>query len=481
MCIYNQEQFMLKLLGVLLCLCLTGLSQTKQPNIILIIVDDLGYGELGCQGNSEIPTPHIDSLAKEGVRFTDGYVTGPFCSASRAAIMTGRYQTRFGYEKNPIGHVNEKPGIGVPASEWTIAEHLQRSGYTTSLVGKWHLGGTAEFHPMRQGFDEFFGFMHEGHYFVPEPYNGVTTLLRKRVLPGLVKRRWTSKDGKLIYHDILGDEPDYNANNPIVRSSQPVDVKEYLTDVFTDEAIDFIKRTSDRPFFLTLSYNAVHSPLQAPDEYMEKFSHIKDIHRRIFAAMLANLDDNIGRLNKHLKESGQEKNTLIFFLSDNGGPTKELTSSNLPLTGGKGQLLEGGIRVPFIMKWMGTLPAGAVYKKPIIATDIYATSAAISGVKVSNKNIRDGVNLIPFLTGENANTPHEKLYWRSMEQGALRMGDWKILKKKLGKGKVSKWMLFNLQKDIGEKNNLANENPEKLKEMVSEWEKQNSEMVDPLW
>ena len=466
----------------LLLFCLSTFSQNKQPNIILIIADDLGYGETECQGNPQIPTPHIDSLAEQGVRFTDGYVTGPFCSASRAAIMTGRYQTRFGYEKNPIGHKNEDPRIGVPSGEWTIAEQLQRSGYTTSLVGKWHLGGAAEYHPMRQGFDEFFGFLHEGHYFVPEPYQGVTTMLRRKVLPGLVKGRWVSKDGKTIYTDHMKhDEPDYNANNPIVRSSQPVEVKKYLTDAFTDEAIDFIKRNSDRPFFLTLAFNAVHSPLQGLDKHMLKFSHIEDVHRRIFAAMLANLDDNIGRLNKYLKDNKLEENTLIFFISDNGGPTRELTSSNAPLKGEKGQLYEGGIRVPFIVKWTGNLPAGEVYESPVIATDIFATSAAVSGVKVQNNSTRDGVDLIPYLKGQKSGTPHKSLYWRSLEHGALRMGDWKIHRKRLKPGMSSDWALYNLKEDIGETKNLAGENPDKLKELINEWNKYNSQMVEPLW
>ena len=457
-------------------------AQEKQPNIILIIVDDLGYGELERQDDGRIPTPHIDSLAQDGVKFTNAYVTGPYCSASRAAIMTGRYQNRFGYE-NPTGYWNEDPRIGVPNSEWTIAEQLQRSGYTTSLIGKWHLGATAKFHPMHQGFDEFFGFMHEGHYFVPEPYEGVTTLLRKKVLPGLVKGRWTSKDGKLIYHDILGDEPDYNTNNPIVRSSQPVDVKEYLTDVFTTEAIDFMKRTSDRPFFLTLSYNAVHSPLQGLDEYMDRFTHIGDVQRRIFAAMLANLDDNIGRVLNYLKSAKIEEETLIYFLSDNGGPTKELTSSNGVLSGSKGMLREGGIRVPFIMRWNRNLPAGKVYHKPIISTDIFATSAAVSGVKVTHKAKRDGVNLIPYLTGENQKKPHKVLYWKSVGQVALRSGDWKLLKSRSLKDrtKITPFMLFNLKDDIGETEDLSEKYPEKVQELLKIWQEIDKEMAPSLW
>ena len=388
----------MKLILILLIFLSAHISWADQPNVILIIADDLGYGETGVQGNSEIPTPNIDALANGGVRFTDGYVTGPYCSASRAAIMTGRYQTRFGYEKNPVGHLNADPNIGLPIREWTNAEHLQRSGYTTALIGKWHLGSAAEFHPMRHGFDEFFGFLHEGHYFVPEPFEGVTSMIRKKVLPGLQKGRWTSRDGKTIYTSHMNhDEPDNNANNPIVRSSQPVDEKEYLTDAFTREAVDFINRNEDRPFFLTLAYNAVHSPLQGLDEDLEKFKHIEDMQRRIFAAMVHNLDENIGRLSKCLKDKKLEANTVIFFLSDNGGPTKELTSSNLPLRGGKGNLYEGGIRVPFFMKWSGNLDAGQVYRKPIISTDIYATIAVLSGNKVDSKLKRDGVDLVPYL------------------------------------------------------------------------------------
>ena len=414
-------------------------------------MDDLGYGETGIQGNSEIPTPNIDALANEGIRFTDGYVTGPYCSASRAAIMSGRYQTRFGYEKNPIGHLNEDPRIGLPMKEWTIAEHLQRSGYTTALVGKWHLGSAAEFHPQRHGFDEFFGFLHEGHYFVPEPFDDVTTMIRKKALPGFQKGRWVSRDGKTILSDHMGhDEPDYNANNPILRTSQPVDEKEYLTDAFTREAIDFIDRNSDRPFFLTLSYNAVHSPLQGLNKDLEKFKHIEDIQRRIFAAMLHNLDKNIGRLSQAIKENSIEENTVIFFLSDNGGPTRELTSSNLPLRGGKGNLYEGGIRVPFFMKWKGQLKAGQVYNQPIISTDIYATVKELSGGKLTSNLKMDGVDLMPYLKGQKSGTPHEVLYWRFLHRGALRKRDWKIVNMN-GKD----WQLYNLKKDIGETENLA--------------------------
>lgn len=319
-----------------------SISIAGQPNVIVLFADDLGYGELGCQGNPEIPTPNIDSIAEQGVRFTDGYVAGPNCSPSRAGLLTGRTPTRFGYEFNPIGAVNERPGVGLPTSEVTIAETLQNAGYTTGLIGKWHQGGSAEFHPFRHGFDEFFGFTHEGHYFVPPPYRGVTTMLRRKTLPNGLTGRWEGSKG-LIYTDHMGhNEPDYDANNPIVRGGQPVQESEYLTDALTREAVDFIDRHDDKPFFLLLAYNAVHSPLQGADPYMEKFKHIDDIHRRIFAAMLANLDDSVGAVMDQVRRSGIEDETVIFFLSDNGGPTRELTSSNAPLRGSKGTMYEIG-------------------------------------------------------------------------------------------------------------------------------------------
>lgn len=454
----------------------------RRPNIVLLVADDLGYGELGCQGNPEIPTPHIDSIAENGIRFTSGYVTAPYCSASRAGLMTGRYQSRFGYEFNPIGHRNEDPNAGLPSSELTLAQHLHNAGYATGLIGKWHLGGTAAYHPHRRGFDEFFGFLHEGHYFVPHPYDGVTTMLRRRMLPTREKGRWTRRDGKLVLTTHMGhDEPAYDADNPIIRGGQPVEETEYLTDAFTRESVDFIDRNSDRPFFLYLAYNAVHSPLQGADRYMKKFESIEDIHRRIFAAMLANLDDSVGKVLAKLREEKLEENTLIFFISDNGGPTKELTSSNAPLRGGKGSTLEGGIRVPFLVKWKGELPAGEEYHRPVVSLDVFGTACEVANAPLPKNRQIDGVNLLPYLKGETDDEPHNELFWRLGKRAALRMGDWKITNNATSNSKEPKWELYNLKEDLAELNNLAKMNSGQLRELADRFDVLSSEMIAPIW
>ena len=452
-----------------------------RPNIVVLFADDLGYGELGCQGNAQIPTPHIDSIAENGIRFTDGYVTAAYCSASRAGFLTGRYQTRFGYEFNPIGHHNEDPQAGLPASQLTMARHLHDGGYTTALIGKWHLGGHPKFHPLRRGFDEFFGFMHEGHYFVPPPYHGVTMMLRRRTLPGGRNGRWVSDDQKLVYSTHMGyDEPAYDANNPILRGGQPVEEKEYLTDALTREAVDFIDRSKSKPFFLYLAYNAVHSPLQGADKYMRRFNHIEDIHRRIFAAMLSNLDDSVGAVLQKLRDENLEENTLIFFISDNGGPTRELTSSNAPLRGEKGDVFEGGIRVPFLVQWKGELPTGVVSRKPVISLDVFATAAAVAKTPIPKNRRIDGVNLIPYLIGESNERPHDILFWRLRQRTAIRVNDWKLLRNPR-RGSSADWQLYDLAKDISESQDLANKRPEKVNELRGIWERLDSEMIDPIW
>ncbi|MBL6713928.1 MAG: sulfatase-like hydrolase/transferase [Pirellulales bacterium] len=457
-----------------------GLAAERQPNIVVLFADDLGYGELSCQGNAEIPTPHIDSIANSGVRCTAAYVTGPNCSPSRAGLLTGRTPTRFGYEFNPIGAANEEPGHGLPAREITIAEALHDAGYTTGVFGKWHQGGAAPYHPFRHGFDEFFGFTHEGHFFVPPPWKGVTTMLRRKALPGGRTGRWTGDKG-LIYTDHMGhDEPDYDANNPIVRGGQPVLESAYLTEALTREAVDFIDRHDDKPFFLYLAYNAVHSPLQATDAAMERFAHIDDLHRRIFAGMLASLDESVGAVLEQLRASGLEENTLVFFLSDNGGPTRELTSSNLPLRGEKGQMYEGAIRVPFMVQWKGKLPAGQIYEQPLSSMDIFATATAAAAIDTPADV--EGVDLLPFLSGQTPGRPHQTLFWRQGVKTAMRHDDWKLVRMGPATGpRQARWELYDLASDASEEHNLADAQPDTLAELVSRWEQLNSEMAEPLF
>lgn len=452
-------------------------ADADQPNIVLFVADDLGYGETGCQGNPEIPTPHIDSLARDGVRFTAGYVTASYCSPSRAALMMGRYQTRFGYEFNPVGIENEDPRVGLPPGELTLADLLRRAGYATALIGKWHLGGTSTAHPRRHGFDEFFGFLHEGHFYVPPPWRGVTTMLRRRALPDGGTGRWLAPDGGLIWSTHMGqDEPPYDTGNPILRDSQPTTETLHLTDAFTREAIDFIDRRHSQPFLLWLSYNAVHSPLQGDDRWMRQFASIDDVHRRIFAAMLGHLDESVGQVLAKLDREGLTDRTLVFFLSDNGGPTRELTSSNAPLRGGKGDVYEGGLRVPFLLRWPGRVPSGVAYDAPVISTDIFATVLAAAAVTPPARPARDGVDLLPFLRGERTGVPHPTLFWRMGNRAALRDGNWKLLRHR-----PDRWELYDLAEDPAEQTDLAERRPEQLAALKETWTRLDAEMAPPRW
>ncbi len=435
--------------------CWQALADAR-PNVVLFVADDLGYGELNCQGNPEIPTPHIDSIARNGVRFSQGYVSSPYCSPSRAGMLTGRYQTRFGHELNVTGARNLDPRIGLPLSEKTLPDHLKAAGYATALIGKWHLGGTEPFHPQRRGFDEFYGFLHEGHTFAPPWYPGLISHLRT-------------------------NEPPYDAENPVLRGTNAITEPVYFTKAITREAISFIERQGEKPFFLYVPYSAVHSPMQATPLYFDRFAHIENVHRRVFAAMLSAMDDSVGTILGKLREQGLEENTLVFFISDNGGPTAELTSSNRPLRGGKGQLWEGGIRVPFLMQWKGRIPAGRIYEHPVIALDIVPTALAAAGVPGLEKIYWDGVNLLPFLKGEVSGAPHETLFWRYGSNLALRHGNWKLVRQQERKAKPVDFQLFDLAVDPEERNNLAAQKPELLKELMSRAEEISSRMATPLW
>ena len=428
-------------------------GQTRPPNIVIIVADDMGYGDIGIHGSRDIPTPNIDALAAGGTRFTNAYVSGPYCSPTRAGLMTGKYPQRFGHEFN-LGVGPADSANGLPVSERTMADRLKAVGYRTALFGKWHLGSSERFHPMSRGFDEFFGFL----------------------------------GGQHSYLEPMADGP-----NPLLDGRKPVQETPYLTDALADRAVDFIRRNESRPFFLYLAFNAVHTPMHATDKYLARFGNIADEQRRTYAAMLSAMDDGIGKTMAALRAANLEGNTLIFFFSDNGGPTMPGTtingSRNTPLRGSKRQTWEGGIRVPFIIRWKGHLPEGKTDARPIIQLDVLPTVMMAAGVTPQRDWQLDGVNLLPFLTGSATGSPHETLYWRLGDNMAIRMGDWKLVKTHEGAlggdpgvlSDLSGAELVNLADDISESRNLAASNPAKVRELSEAWQRWNRQLAKPLW
>jgi arylsulfatase A-like enzyme len=400
----------------------TRIPPDVPTNIVIIVADDLGYADLGVQGSPDVRTPRIDSLAAAGARLTNAYVSSPVCSPTRAGLLTGRFPQRFGLELNPPNP--SPPEFGLPLGETTLAEELKGAGYVTGLVGKWHLGTGAEFHPLNRGFDEFFGFLGGSHSY----------------------RDWSSGD------------------DPVLRGFEPVEDGAYLTDAFSREAVSFIRRHADEPFFLYLSYSAVHRPMEKPPrKYMDRFPNTADPLRRKLLAMLSAMDDGIGAVLDAIDASGLGQSTLVIFLSDNGAPTDLNGSLNTPLRGGKEDLFEGGIRVPFIVRWDGRIPAGLEYGDPVIQLDVFPTALAAAGIAGPADREIDGVNLIPRLAGTDAGPPHAALFWRYGEPSAVRKGDWKLLSS--GTGATQ---LFDLAGDIGETTDLAASMPEIVSELEAE-------------
>ncbi len=429
---------MTRLLSLALALAVVSPAAAK-PNVLVIVGDDMGYADLGVHGCKDIPTPHLDALAKSGVRFTNGYVSGPYCSPTRAGLLTGRYQNRFGHEFNPGGGGAQ----GLPLTETTMADRLKAAGYRTALVGKWHLGGAADRHPLKRGFDEFFGFLGGAHdYFNPA--------------------------GRL-------------------RGTEPSGDKAYLTDALAREAAAFIDRNKTGPFFLYLAFNAVHTPMQADDERLKKFAGLAG-QRRTYAAMMSAMDDAVGTVMAKLKAEKLTENTLVVFFSDNGGPTMRGTtvnaSVNAPLRGSKRTTLEGGVRVPFFLSWPGHLPADKVEDRPVIQLDVLPTALAAAGIDVKPEWKLDGVDLVPFLTAKPTGAPHDALFWRFGNQMAVRKGDWKLVKYDLaaeGGTGTSAVKLYNLKDDVGEATDLAAKHPDKVKDLQAAWDTWNAANVPPLW
>jgi arylsulfatase A-like enzyme len=418
----NPRHFLHIITSLLLALTASGAETTTlapKPNIIWIMADDLGYGDLGCYGAKDIPTPHIDSLAAGGVRCETFYAAASTCSPSRASILSGLYPEALG-----IGGALMGEG-GLPAEAVTIAETLKASGYTTGLIGKWHLGYEGETLPNRQGFDEFYG--HRGgkidyftHHDTAQKIEG-------------------SKDGK---HDFYENEKEIFPEG-------------YSTDLFTERAVSFVDRHKAEPFFMFLSYNAPHyarpGVLQAPESYLKKFAREDPNKQRpIYAAMVSCMDDGIGKVLEAVKRNGLEENTIIMFVSDNGGDPSN-GGYNTPFSGMKWSLKEGGIRVPMIMKWPGHIPAGTTTKEILHMIDCYPTMLAAAGIPQAAGAKIHGTNILEVIEGKSG-APLRPLYFG---KDTVRMGKWKLLGTNL----------YDLEADPQEKVNLATQEPGVLAEL----------------
>ena len=415
----------------------------RKPNVIVILSDDAGYADFGYNGCPDIPTPRIDQLAREGVVCTQGYVTASVCCPSRAGLMTGRYQQRFGHECNGPG--TPQPGytpeqMGMETSEKTLGDVMKARGYTTMAIGKWHLGSQQQFHPLNRGFDRFYGFLGGSRSYFP----------LKRFNPNQALRD--------------GDTP--------VSEEQRI---HYMTDDLTGEALRFVRQNRNDPIFIYIAYNAVHTPVEALPEDIEKFAQIQDKKRRVYAAMTAALDRNVGKVLDLLSELDIDRETLIVFVNDNGGATNN-GSDNGRLRGMKGSKFEGGIRVPFVLRWPGSLPKGTTYDRPVSTLDILPTALAAAQGEHEPAKPLDGVNLLPYLQGERMDKPHEILFWRRAKAAAVRKGPWKLIYVK-----ENPPLLFNLDDDVSETKNLAEQYPDRVRDILGDLKTWESGLIPPKW
>ncbi|MBR8538015.1 sulfatase-like hydrolase/transferase [Carboxylicivirga sediminis] len=433
----------LSLLLVLFLGLTSVLFSQQKPNIIIILADDLGNADVGYNNQqSEIATPNIDALVNNGVKFTAGYVTAPVCGPSRAGLLTGVYQQRFGFDDNP-GPFRAAPNVipGIPTTQKTIAEYFKPLGYATSCIGKWHVGGEESdaLLPTNRGFDEFYGFLGGASSYFPGS-NDKETLLRGTVP--------------------VDNEPDY------------------LTDAIAREANDFIVRNQSNPFMMYIAFNAVHGPLQAPQELIDLYAHIEPEGRRKLCAMQHSMDLNIGKILTKLNELNLDENTLVFFLSDNGGIPSGNFSYNAPYKGEKGTVYEGGIRIPFAIKWPGSAYIGTSYDKAVTALDIIPTALSAAGEDLSNYSDLDGVDLLPYISGQNTAIPHEQIFWRiNATKWAVRDADYKLV----NNGDTADPMLFKISEDISSENDLYATMPEKAAELKAGFDVWESGVMEPQW
>ena len=429
-------------------------DRVARPNIIVLLADDLGYGSVSWYG-SDIPTPNIDSIAGNGVGFTSGYVTAPVCNPSRPAIMTGRYQQRWGKELNsqtvpPVGAARKS----LPISETALPATLKPLGYATGAVGKWQLGMADGYHPLDRGFDFFFG-MPSGSRFVDPSWPDA------RVAPG---------------HEDDGSSDTAGRVRGLYRGRERVALDEYLTDKLGRAGVDFIERHREEPFFLYLAFHAPHSPIQTVDKYYQRFPDIENGTARIYAAMISAVDDWVGAVLDALRRHGLEENTLVIFASDNGAAkTSDIDGKrNAPLSGHKRNLYEGGIRVPYVLQWPARVPSGQRYAPAVSSLDIFPTALAAAGMPQAAGSTLDGVNLLPYLTGERSGPPHASLVWRSGPNAAVRAGPWKLL---LAGSGVRR--LYDVLNDPGETQDLASKLPERVDNLHRILKRWSADKVEP--
>ncbi len=459
----------------------------RPPNIVLIVADDLGWNDITSGGGGvaggTVPTPHIDSIAARGVTFTNGYAANGTCAPSRAAIMSGRYSTRFGFEFTPtppgmmrlqairgrdpgrlrgnISYPDAEPvpfeEMGMPASEITLAELLADRGYHTVHVGKWHLGRANGMAPHDQGFKQSL-LMASGLYL---PENDPDVVNSKQAFDPIDRFLWAAMRFAVSFNGGKAFEPD-----------------RYLTDYFTDQAVKVIESNRDRPFFLYLAHWAPHTPLQASREDYEALSHIGLHRERVYAAMIRSLDRGVGRVLAALKDNGLEDNTLVLFTSDNGGAGYiGLPEVNHPFRGWKITLFEGGIHVPFFAKWPAQIAPGTEVSDPVQHFDLYATAAAAAGAPLPGDRVIDGVDLLPFARGEAEGVPHRALFWRSGASQSALVDGWKL---NVSDPPGRTW-LFDLGVDPTEQRDLSTERPDKLAELQGALARHNAEQAPPAW
>lgn len=413
----------------------------RLPNIVIIMADDLGYADISINGAKDVKTPNIDALAQSGMQFSEAYVCYPACGPSRAGIMTGRHHMRFGFPCNPEVVAPTKPGnvVGLPQDEISLADLLKKQGYATACVGKWHLGFHRALHPLSRGFDEFFGFLNCLY-----PY---------------------FDRGNLQYPYGL------------MRGFEHWHEKEYVTDALARECTSFIKSNQKQPFLLYASFGAVHTPLMYDkdsgdvDIPLEGTDDVEE-NRRMLVNMIEGLDRGVGRIMDQIRECGLEKNTLVFFLSDNGGPEATGAYNNGPLRAHKGWIYEGGVRVPFFASWPGRIAPGQRCGRYISALDIFATSVAVAGGRLSDDRVYDSENLLPVLAGDQQPPEDRPLFWDALNMKGVRLGDWKLV---VNNRKGGGTELYNIREDIGEKNNLIEAYPERaeqLRNMLKNWQKE---------